>query len=80
MNTLIKAIENRSVRDVFRGRAITESINSDESLLTVLPKLRESKFGFLPVTSSNDRLLGIVTTEVVEKSVANAVIAAQRNK
>jgi hypothetical protein len=79
LSTLIKAIENRNIRDVFRSSAIAESVRADESLLTVLPKVRESRFGSLPVTSSNDQLLGIVTTEIVEKRIADAVIAAQRN-
>jgi len=79
LDNLIRSIENRSVLDVFRSSAITESVRADESFLTVLPKVRESKFGSLPVTSSNGQLLGIVTTEIVEKRIADAVIAAQRH-
>jgi CBS domain-containing protein len=77
LRTLIIAIENRSVREVFRASAVSETVSADESLLAVLPKIRESKFGYLPMTSSSDRLLGIITTEIVEKRIADAVIAAQ---
>jgi hypothetical protein len=79
VDKLLRAIENRSVSDDFGTSAITKSVRDEESLLTLLPKLRESRFGLLPVTSSNGQLLGIVTTEIVEKRIADAVIAAQKN-
>lgn len=78
LNKLVDAIENQSVVDDFGANALTESVKDDESLLTVLPKVRESKYGSLPVTSSNGQLLGIVTTDIVEKLIADAVIAAQK--
>ena len=79
LKRLVHALENRNVPSTFGSTAITESVRDEESLLTVLPKLRESKFGRLPVTSKNHRLLGVVTTEIVEKRIADTVIAAQKN-
>jgi hypothetical protein len=79
VDNLIKAIENGSVSHVFRSDAITESVRDNESLLTVLPKVQASKFQILPVIAGSSRLIGTVTTQIVEKSIANAVLAAQRN-
>lgn len=78
VDRLLTAIENRSVRSTFGTSAIANSVREEESLVTVLPKLRESRFGLLPVTSSRDKLLGVLCTDVVETRIADTVIAAQR--
>jgi hypothetical protein len=79
VDNLVKAIENRSVGSVFRSDAITESVRDKDSLLIVLPKVQASKFQILPVIGGSGQLVGTVTTEIVEKSIAHAVIAAQES-
>lgn len=76
---LLDAIENRRVNEEFGTDSITEPVSDDMSLIVVLPKLRESRFGLLPVTASDGELLGLVTTPIVEKRIADAVIATQRS-
>jgi len=77
LERFIRAIEENSIAEVFGEDAIGESVREDESVVSVVPKIRESRFGVLPVVSGSGRLIGIVNTHVIESRITDEVIAAQ---
>jgi hypothetical protein len=74
----IEAVEKGTVVEAFRHYAITETVGTDESLIDVLPRVRSSRGGYLPVTSPENLLTGVITTEAVEKRIADEVLMARR--
>lgn len=76
LDRFIMAIEENSIVEMFGESAIDESVVEDESLVGIVPKIRASKFGVLPVVSESGRLIGIVNTRLVERRITDEVVAA----
>lgn len=77
LERFIRAIEENNITEIFGDDAICESVVEEESLVSIVPKIRENKFGVLPVVSSSGRLIGIVNTQMIESRITDEVIAAQ---
>lgn len=76
LERFITAMEENSIGEMFGEDAIDESVGEEESLLSIVPKIRASKFGVLPVVSESGRLIGIVNTRLIEKRITDEVVAA----
>jgi len=76
LERFITAMEENSIGEMFGEITIDESVGEDESLLSIVPKIRASKFGVLPVVSESGRLIGIVNTRLVERRITDEVVAA----
>lgn len=76
LERFITAMEENSIGEMFGENAIDESIGEKESLLDIVPKIRASKFGILPVVSESGRLIGILNTWLVERRITDEVVAA----
>ncbi|MFC1863449.1 hypothetical protein ACFL1Z_05805 [Thermodesulfobacteriota bacterium] len=63
-NSLITMTENDYVKTV-------------EPLIGILPKVRESIHGWLPVLNKQRKLMGVITKESIESRIADDVIAAK---
>ena len=74
---LIDSLERRNTIVSFENNVITETISEKESLVDVLPKVRASRMGLLPVVSKQDYFIGIVTTSLVERKISDEVLATQ---
>jgi CBS domain-containing protein len=77
LERFIRAIEGNTIGEVFSEHAISESVREDESLVNVVPKVRRSRFGILPVVSQSGRLMGIVNTRLIEVRITDEVLAAR---
>lgn len=76
----VRALENRKIPEQYKKVIVSDFVTEEETLIEVLPKVRMSKYEFLPVVSSQKRLLGIITTEAIEKKIADDVIAASKRR
>lgn len=77
LERFIRAMEENNIAEIFGDDAIGESVAEEESLVSIVPKIRENKFSVLPVVSSSGRLIGIVNTQMIESRITDEVIAAQ---
>jgi hypothetical protein len=75
---LVDAISNNRVTSEF-PQAETEYVKTTDNLLTILPKVRESKHGWLPVVKDRKIFIGIITKESIEEKIADEVLAAQQS-
>lgn len=80
ISSFIKGIEDKDLSERFGDNIIFEAVDSDTSVLKLLPKVRSSKFQFLPVTTINGYLSGIITAKAIETRIADEVISAQARK
>jgi predicted transcriptional regulator len=80
ISSFIKGIEDKDLSERFGDNIIFEAVDSDTSILKLLPKVRSSKFQFLPVTTINGYLSGIITAKAIETRIADEVISAQARK
>ncbi len=80
INNFIKGIEEKDLSERFGDNIILEAVLIDTSILKLLPKARSSKFQFLPVTTKNGYLAGIITAKAIETRIADEVINAQTRK
>ena len=74
----IRAIEENRFTAIFQDEVITDRVREDDSLIKVLPKVRASKLGILPVISKQNILIGIITTQIVEKRIADEVLGTYK--
>lgn len=59
---------------------ITEFVPESENLVKVLPVIRKSKYGILPVISDSGNLLGVITIGLIESKIADEVLATQESE
>lgn len=78
IGAFISALEEGRVKEKFPDEAITDSVKIDDSVVNILPKVRSSRHGLLPVISEKGILVGIITIQAIEKRIVNEVIAARK--
>lgn len=78
INEFINSLSEGNFLNKFKDDIIQDKIKDTDSLIDVLPRLRESKLDILPVVTKGNRFLGIITTEMVEKKIADMVIVAHK--
>jgi len=76
INRFILALERGNVLPEFIDEAIVVSARLDDTLISVLKKVRLSRRHLLPIVSENNILIGIATEGQIEKRIAEEVIAA----
>lgn len=74
----IKALEEDRLKAKFPDDVITDSVKIADSVIDILPKVRSSRQGVVPVISDKGFLVGIITTQAIEKRIADEVIAARK--
>ena len=47
-------------------------------LKNILPKVKASKNGWLPVISSNRNMIGVITKSAIESKIVDEVVAAKK--
>ena len=75
---LVNSVGKSTVLSEFATEAVTDHVNVTDRLIAVLPKVRESKYGWLPVLTAHRVLAGIITRSSVESRIADEVIAAKQ--
>ncbi len=73
----IQALENNELKNRYFAYVVDETVSPEDSLIDILPKIRESRFGFLPVVAKDHTLKGVLTTRAVEKRIADEVLTAK---
>ena len=74
---LIKNLEGRKLEPSLESKAETDYISITEKLISILPKVRESTYGWLPVLNKRKHLVGVVTKEGIESRIADEVLTAK---
>lgn len=77
INDFLNNLANRTVLPQIEEFVEFNTIKTTEKLLSILPKVRDSKLGCLPVLDDQKHLLGVVTKEAIESRIADAVLSAQ---
>ena len=72
---LINSIAEKETIKFSQHSIITDSVSENENLVEVLPIVRKSKYGLLPVIAGNGNFLGVVTKELIESKIADDVLA-----
>jgi hypothetical protein len=82
MNRLVDFIELLARKETMRfsPNMIVDFVSESENLVEVLPVVRKSKYGLLPVISDSGNTLGIVTKELIESKIADEVLATQESE
>jgi len=78
IRAFISALKEGRVKEKFPDEAITDSVKTDDSVVNILPKVRSSRHGLLPVISEKGYLVGIITIQAIEKRIVYEVIAARK--
>jgi hypothetical protein len=73
-----RSLEQGRVQVKFAEDVIVDPVKVNDSLVDILPKVRASRAGALPVLSDKGRLVGVVTTQAVEKRIADDVVAVRK--
>lgn len=77
INEFIESIENSKSLKVYRKIIITSTVQDNDSLLTVLEKVRDQKLGIIPMLESTGHMIGVVERGQAEKVIADAVLSAK---
>ena len=77
IDEFIQALERNTLVDLLGNNLITDSVSENDALLDVLKRVRNSPSGELPVVSSDRILMGVVTDRLIERRIADEVIARQ---
>ena len=77
LDRFIDSLAEGNIYPEVESEAETDFVKTSEGLIAILPKIRESKHGWLPVLSKDRRLEGVVTKEVIESRIADEVISVQ---
>ena len=77
LDRFIDSLAEGNIFPEIEAEAETDFVKTSEGLIAILPKVRESKHGWLPVLSKDQRLEGVVTKEVIESRIADEVISAK---
>ena len=72
-----ESLRNNNVLDDFREVAVTRTVNSRDNLLDVIKLMWEEQVGITAVLSADNRYLGVLFIQDVEKKIANAVLKSQ---
>jgi len=78
IGVFIEALEQDRLKEKFPNDAIMDSVKIDDSIIDILPKIRSSRQGVLPVVSEKGILAGVITTQAIEKRIADEVIFARK--
>lgn len=74
----ISALETNTLDNSFGNHLIANFVRGNEPLLDVLKKIRINPSDELPVVSPDGLLIGVVTERLIEKKIADEVIAMQK--
>jgi CBS domain-containing protein len=77
LDRFIESLAGGNIYQDIEAEAETDFVKTSESLIAILPKVRESKHGWLPVLSKDRRLEGVVTKEAIESRIADEVMSAR---
>jgi len=80
LDQFVQALKAGSVEDAFSADVETRAIREQDKLLDVLPLVKESKHGFLPVVDNDRRMIGVIDEEAVFALIAEEVYVAQKTR
>lgn len=78
VRNFISALETNTLDNSFGNHLIANFVRGNEPLLDVLKKIRNNTSNELPVVSPDGLLIGVVTERLIEKKIADEVIAMQK--
>lgn len=79
ISNLIDHIAEKETLNFLPPDIISDTVLESENIIKVLPLVRKSKYGLLPVISDSGNLIGVVTTDLIESKIADEVLAAQKS-
>ncbi len=77
LDRFIHALAEGNLLPEIEAEAELDFVKTSDGLIAILPKVRDSKHGWLPVLSKDRQLEGVVTKEVIESQIADEVISAK---
>ena len=77
LDRFIESLAEGNIYPDIEAEAETNFVKTSESLIEILPRVRESKHGWLPVLSKDLRLEGVVAKEAIESRIADEVMSAK---
>lgn len=77
LDRFIESLAEGNIYPDIETEAETDFVKTSERLIAILPKVRESKHGWLPVLSKDRRLEGVVTKDAIESRIADEVMSAK---
>lgn len=80
LHMFVELLANNEIANFLPHSIIRDTISESENLIDVLPIVRKSRYGLLPVISHNGNILGVITTELVESRIADEVLATQESE
>lgn len=78
LDRLVESVSNATIDSDFAVEAEGEYVRTTDKLLEILPEIRDSKYGWLPVLTPNRRLAGVITKSSVEARIADEVVAVKK--
>lgn len=78
LSEFIEALESNDILNKYPADAIFESVQEEQSLIDILPKIRKQKSGIVGVVDSSGKLIGILNKNMVEAKIADEVFKARR--
>jgi hypothetical protein len=80
LHKFVELLANNEIANFLHHSIIRDTISENENLIDALPIVRKSKYGLLPVISHNGNMLGVITTELIERKIADEVLATQESE
>ncbi len=80
VHRFIRSVSEGTIYVDFAKEAEGEYVDINDQLLAILPRVRTSKYGWLPVLTSHKRLVGVITKSAIEERIADDVIAAKESR
>ncbi len=77
IDDFLASLAANQMRERYWDEAIWDSVSVEDSLIEILPKVRASRYKLLPVISTEGFLRGVVTSALIERKIADDVLAAR---
>lgn len=78
IDQFIRALEDETILSVFSGACINLTVKRDEGLIRVLEKLRNVNVDKAVVVSPEGYFLGVITSNDIERKIADDVLYSKR--
>lgn len=78
IDEFLASLEANQMWERFRDEAIWDGVSAEDSAIEILPKVRASRYKLLPVISTEGFLQGVVTSSLIERKIADDVLAAKK--
>lgn len=75
----VRSLVDMTILQVYRGRLITDQVSEDTDLIDALKIMRKKRNSPLAVTDEKGEFIGLLTEALIEKRIADNVLAAKES-